>query len=124
MRAITFIKVALALIIFCTCDTIDIADDPVLGVWTKTEIISSETQKEKVTKFQEWIFNDLYLGRYHIYENNELVFYHDFDWRINADETYTLSYRGEIELADEIFTLKKTTTEKLVKLDGSTFAIR
>lgn len=87
-----FSLVAILAIVFASnCSKIPENNDPVIGVWSRTEISQSNTGKLSVR--QEWIFNDAYLGRYHSYEGNTLVFKTDFKWE-QEDGLYTISYPG------------------------------
>lgn len=122
MNAAKLASMALFVFTMAGCSKIEENNDPILGVWTYTEQISEENSEAPST-LKEWIFNDVYMGRYHIYENNVLIFYHDFDWSVNGD-TYTISYRGDIDLTNEVVILSYINGECLECLNGSLFAWR
>jgi hypothetical protein len=91
MKRLFSLVAILAIVIASNCSRIPENNDPVIGVWSRTEISQSTTGKLSVR--QEWIFNDAYLGRYHSYEGNTLVFKTDFKWE-QEDGLYTISYPG------------------------------
>jgi hypothetical protein len=89
----------LAIVIASNCSRIPENNDPVIGVWSRTELSQSTTGK--LSERQEWIFNDAYLGRYHSYEGNTLVFKTDFKWE-QEDGLYTISYPGTNMVTAEV----------------------
>jgi hypothetical protein len=112
----------LALIAVSNCSEIPENNDPILGIWTKSEILSQEGKSEDEIR-KEWIFNDAYLGRYHRYNNDDLEFYTDFSWSLNED-IYTIIYTGT-DIPDIEVTLEQATNpEKLALEDGNIFAER
>ena len=112
----------LALIAVSNCSEIPENNDPILGIWTKSEILSQEGKNEDEIR-KEWIFNDAYLGRYHRYNNDDLEFYTDFSWSLNED-IYTIIYTGT-DIPDIEVTLEQATNpEKLALEDGNIFAER
>lgn len=112
----------LALIAVSNCSEIPENNDPILGIWSKSEIASEgEESGDKVR--QEWIFNDAYLGRYHNYTNGDLDFYTDFSWSLEG-ETYTIIYTGTDKPKVQVNLEEAATPEKLALEDGAIFAIR
>ncbi|MFD2585974.1 hypothetical protein ACFSQJ_03480 [Croceitalea marina] len=112
----------LALIAVSNCSEIPENNDPILGIWSKSEIASEgEESGDKVR--QEWIFNDAYLGRYHNYTNGDLDFYTDFSWSLEG-ETYTIIYTGTDKPKVQVNLEEAATPEKLALEDGDIFAIR
>jgi hypothetical protein len=89
----------LAIVIASNCSRIPENNDPVIGVWSRTELSQSTTGK--LSERQEWIFNDAYLGRYHSYEGNTVVFKTDFKWE-QEDGLYTISYPGTDMVTAEV----------------------
>jgi len=89
----------LAIVIASNCSRIPENNDPVIGVWSRTELSQSTTGK--LSERQEWIFNDAYLGRYHSYEGNTLIFKTDFKWE-QEDGLYTISYPGTNMVTAEV----------------------
>ena len=99
------------------CSEIPEPNDPVIGIWSRTQSDSDKTIRE------EWIFNDVYLGRYHFYEDQTLKIKTDFKWQVNS-EIYTITYPG-LERNPETVTIKrKADYELLETLNGETIAIR
>ena len=83
--------VLISVLLLASCSTVAENTDPVLGIWYMHGTSSPDIQE--VSTKEEWIFNDAYLGRYHIYNNNSVVFQTDFQWE-QIDGTYTISYPG------------------------------
>ena len=92
MKRIFSLTAILAIIIASNCSRIPENNDPVIGIWSKTEVSNAGTT-QKLNIRQEWIFNDAYLGRYHRYEGKTLSFKTDFQWE-QADGLYTIRYPG------------------------------
>ncbi|MDT0608080.1 hypothetical protein [Croceitalea rosinachiae] len=110
------------LISVSNCTRIPENNDPVLGIWSKTQINSLEGKQESTQK-EEWIFNDAYLGRYHFYLGESLTFYTDFRWSSDAG-VYSITYNEE-ELQDtEVIMNISEEHEQLEFADGGVFAIR
>ena len=104
------------------CTDIPENNDPILGIWIRTDI-SSENSRSTNSIKEEWIFNDVYLGRYQRYDNNTLAFYTDFKWS-NEDGIYTIIYSGtdieEVTVSLEV----SNEPETLALEDGAVFATR
>jgi len=83
--------ILLVVVLLTSCSKVPENTDPVLGIWYKPVLVSAETQ-QVITK-EEWVFNDVYLGRYQVYNNNSVIFFTDFQWE-QIDGTYTISYPG------------------------------
>ncbi len=81
------------------CSRIPENNDPIIGIWNHIEL----NAEEDVTH-QEWIFNDAYLGRYHLYINNSLEIKTDFSWS-QEKGLYTISYPGT-EMSDDMVSMK------------------
>ncbi len=110
------------LIASSNCTQIPENNDPILGIWARTEILS-DSQKIENQNFEEWIFNDAFLGRYHNYNNGELEFFTDFSWSME-NEIYTISYPGT-NIPDVRLHLETSLIpEQLTFEDGAVFAIR
>ena len=103
------------------CTDIPENNDPILGIWIRT-VNPSEDSKSSTLK-EEWIFNDVYLGRYQRYTNNTLTFYTDFKWS-NDNDSYTITYSGtdieEVTVSLEV----SNEPETLALEDGAVFATR
>ncbi len=92
MKRVFSLVAILAIIFASNCSRIPENNDPVIGIWYKTEE-NTLSSTEKISLRKEWIFNDVYLGRYHRYEGNSLAFKTDYKWERNGD-LYTISYPG------------------------------
>jgi hypothetical protein len=118
-----FSLLALVVIIaMSNCSEIPQNNDPILGVWSKSEIASQDGENRDEVR-EEWIFNDAYLGRYHSYSNNDLEFYTDFSWSLE-DETYTIIYSGTDKPNVEVNLEEAAKPELLALENGTVFAVR
>lgn len=88
---------------FNSCTEIPENNDPIIGIWSKSIISDTGNQLSK----REWTFNDAYLGRYHSYTYDNIVFITDFQWEVN-DGIYTISYPGT-DMPDDIVTMDVIT---------------
>ena len=121
MKKLFSLVAVLAIIAVSNCTQIPENNDPILGVWTLSTISLELTESNTVR--QEWIFNDAFLGRFHRYEGNTLVFSSDFGWEV-SDDLYTISYRDDsLENITVIFNAAGEP-EQLELQNGETFAIR
>ncbi|WP_375325176.1 hypothetical protein [Flagellimonas sp. GZD32] len=112
----------IAILAVSNCSEIPENNDPILGIWAKTEI-STSTDKGSSTTREEWIFNDVYLGRYQSYSDSKLVFYTDFKWS-EENGTYTIIY-GDPQVQDITVSMQKAKQPEILTLEnGSVFATR
>ncbi|NJB71560.1 hypothetical protein GGR42_002022 [Saonia flava] len=112
------------LLVLSSCSKIDVNSDPILGIWSHNVKSGSTAITDKVViDSHEWIFNDAYLGRFHAYNDGEVVFLTDFKWTVEG-EIYTLSYPGTDLQANQLKMIVNEEGDQLVKLSGSTFAIK
>lgn len=109
-----------ALISVSNCSKIPTNNDPVLGIWAKTEVISSN-EEEQVQR-EEWIFNDAFLGRYQSFDDQNLAFYTDFSWTVE-NGVYTITYNGT-DMPQTQVLLIKDQPETLARQNGEHFATR
>ncbi len=97
---------AIVSIVFASnCSRIPENNDPVIGIWYRVDVVNtSETNRQTIR--QEWIFNDVYLGRYQKYNGSQIEFLTDFSW---AEEKgiYTISYPGT-DMANDIVSMKES----------------
>ena len=100
------------------CSRIPENDDPIIGIWTKVEV-----NAENETIRQEWIFNDVYLGRYHLYSNNQLEVKTDFGWSAK-EGLYTISYPGLEKLNDIVSMKTAQSVDVLEDIQGNVLAQR
>ena len=71
------------IIAISNCTRVPENHDPILGIWAKTESSSIEGKNSSTVR-EEWIFNDVYLGRYQRYSNSKLIFYTDFNLKVDS----------------------------------------
>lgn len=112
-----------AIIFSANCSRIEQNNDPIIGIWFQsgTEIISSSS---KSTLRKEWIFNDVYLGRYHEINGNDIILQTDFKWSKEGD-IYTIEYRGLENAPIDRLKISKTNKGSILeKIDGEYVAIR
>ena len=110
------------IIAISNCTRVPDNHDPILGIWAKTESPRVEDKSANTTR-EEWIFNDVYLGRYQRYSNSELIFYTDFKWS-QENGSYSLIY-GDPQVTDITVSLEKAKEPEVLTLDnGSVFATR
>jgi len=95
--------------------------DPVLGIWYKS--VSQSAEDQGVITKEEWVFNDVYLGRYHVYNNNSVIFLTDFQWEKN-EGVYTISYPGTDLPAQYARMVMMDEQEVLQDDNGDVLAIR
>ncbi|MER3317832.1 MAG: hypothetical protein RIB79_06030 [Allomuricauda sp.] len=112
----------IGIIAISNCTRVPDNHDPILGIWAKTESFSLEGKSANTTR-EEWIFNDVYLGRYQRYSNSELIFYTDFKWS-QENGSYSIIY-GDPQVTDITVSLEKAKEPEVLTLDnGSVFATR
>jgi len=110
------------IIAISNCTSVPENHDPILGSWAKTESSNIEGKSSSTVR-EEWIFNDVYLGRYQRYSNSELIFYTDFKWS-QENGTYSITY-GDPQVNDITVSLEKAKEPEILTLDnGSVFATR
>ena len=103
------------------CSEIPENNDPVIGIWTQTQV--PEESGAKVMERVEWIFNDAYLGRYHLYEGAELKVQTDFQWEQKGG-VYTLRYPGLKKVEDVVRIKQSQQGTLLMDLQGNILAYR
>ncbi len=112
----------IGIIAISNCTRVPENNDPILGIWAKTESSSIEGKSDNSIR-EEWIFNDVYLGRYQRYSNSELIFYTDFKWS-QKNGSYSIVY-GDPQVTDITVSLEKAKEPEVLTLDnGSVFATR
>lgn len=98
-----------AIISLANCSRIEQNNDPIIGIWSQSKIISSENSAKQTIR-KEWIFNDVYLGRYHEISGSTITLKTDFNWSREGD-LYTIEYRG--------LEGKPTQTFSIITIDDS-----
>lgn len=110
------------LALFVSCSKIETNTDPVIGVW-KNNVKSATNSNKMVVDKEEWIFNDVYLGRFQGYKNGIITIYTDFKWTFDG-QTYTISYPGTDFPEVKVVMVDEKGMTYLKYLTGKPFAIR
>ncbi|WP_396631998.1 hypothetical protein [Maribacter sp. R86514] len=112
-----------AIVFLANCSRIEENNDPIIGLWSQSELTVSESSSKQTIR-KEWIFNDVYLGRYQEIEGSTIILKTDFNWS-KEDDVYTVEYKGLEGKPNNIITIKDTDdVSYLQKKDGGTLAIR
>lgn len=112
-----------AVIFLANCSRVEQNNDPIIGIWSQSKIITSENSSKQTVR-KEWIFNDVYLGRYHEINGSTITLKTDFNWS-KQDDTYTIEYRGLEDKPTQIFSIKKADEGTyLENNEGGTLATR
>ncbi|NND79184.1 MAG: hypothetical protein HKN53_04740 [Maribacter sp.] len=113
----------IGIILASNCSRIPENNDPVIGIWASLSTLTN-SESGKVSTRLEWIFNDAYLGRYHIMENGSVVYKTDFRWEKN-DNIYTISYPGiDDKVSDKVIMKESPDRTTLEDNNGNILAIR
>lgn len=103
------------------CSEIPENNDPVIGIWSRTAAPDG-TSRTKPQR-EEWIFNDVYLGRYHRYDGLNIIVQTDFSWRIDKG-VYTIEYPGLDREPEQVTIQQKAAGTTLETLTGEILAER
>ena len=103
------------------CSDIPENNDPVIGIWSRTVVPDGSALK--APQREEWIFNDVYLGRYHRYEGLNITVQTDFSWSIDQG-VYTIEYPGLDRDPEQAVIRQKPDGTTLETLQGETLAHR
>ena len=103
------------------CSEIPENNDPVIGIWAQTR--APEDPGAKHLQRVEWIFNDAYLGRYHVYEGTEITISTDFQWEARGT-VYTIHYPGLKKVEDVVRIKQSKEGIMLIDEDGNVLAFR
>ena len=109
-------------VLLASCSKIEPNNDPVIGIWHNSVKTATNLNKMVIDK-EEWIFNDVYLGRFHGYNNDEITFITDFRWQVQ-DSVYTISYPGADLPDDKVKMIASEDVIYLIRTTGSNFAIK
>jgi hypothetical protein len=109
-------------VLVTSCSKIEENNDPVIGIWQHAVKTATNANKLVVDN-EEWIFNDVYLGRFHGYKNGQLVYLTDFKWSVNND-IYIVSYPGT-DFPNDLIEMKDTEDGTiLMRTEGKIFAVK
>jgi hypothetical protein len=112
-----------AIIFLANCSRIEQNNDPIIGIWSQSKIITTENSAKQTVR-KEWIFNDVYLGRYHEIDGTTITLKTDFNWSKQGD-IYTIEYRGLEDKPNNYITIQNLEDNYFLKnKDGATIAIR
>lgn len=112
-----------AIILTANCSRIEQNNDPIIGIWYQSKTATGD-DTSKTTIREEWIFNDVYLGRYHEITGNEITLQTDFKWS-KTDGKYIVEYRGLQDKPNNVLTIEKSSDATLLKkADGNILALR
>lgn len=121
-KLFSFIAIV-GIILASNCSRIPENNNPVIGIWSSMSTLTTSDSGKVSTRF-EWIFNDAYLGRYHIKENGVVVAKTDFKWK-EDDGVYTICYPGMEDKPDDKVTMHDTPERAtLIDAKGNILAIR
>ncbi len=104
-----------------SCSEIPENNDPVIGIWSRNELSAGSVQKSSLR--EEWIFNDVYLGRYHRYEGQNITLQTDFSWSEDQG-VYTIEYPGLDWAPQQAIIRQKPDGTTLETLQGEIMAHR
>ena len=123
MKKLLSFMAIVAIVFSSNCSRIEQNDDPIIGIWVEAVANTTSSASKSNTRV-EWIFNDVYLGRYHEISEGEIMLQTDFKWS-RKDDTYTIEYRGLENKSNDIVTIENTTNGTLLQQkDGNMLAIR
>tara|TARA_R110002050_G_scaffold69046_2_gene149517 strand:- start:1518 stop:1895 length:378 start_codon:yes stop_codon:yes gene_type:complete len=112
-----------AIVFLANCSRIEQNNDPIIGIWSQSKIITSDNSSKQTVR-KEWIFNDVYLGRYHEINGTTIILKTDFNWSKQGD-IYTIEYRGLEDKPNNYITIQSLEDNFFLKnMDGATMAIR
>ncbi|MFV1447799.1 hypothetical protein VBZ51_01560 [Maribacter sp. HS] len=112
-----------AIVFLANCSRIEQNTDPIIGIWSQSDLTVTESSSKQTIR-KEWIFNDVFLGRYHEIEGSTITLKTDFNWS-KQDDVYTVEYKGLEGKPNNIITIKSSEENVyLQKKDGATLAIR
>ena len=120
-KLFSFIAIV-SIILASNCSRIPENNDVVIGIWANTSSLTNSESSKNSIRF-EWIFNDAYLGRYHVLENGNIVVKTDFKWT-QEDGIYTISYPG-MDKADDLVSMEESAEGTVLQdAKGNILAIR
>ncbi|MDX1333049.1 MAG: hypothetical protein R3252_08475 [Robiginitalea sp.] len=121
MRRLSTLFFIVVMTALSSCSEVPENNDPVIGIWGQTQ--APEDTSAKHMERVEWIFNDAFLGRYHVYQGDELVVQTDFQWNQRGG-VYTIQYPGLKKVEDVVKIKENQEGVMLVDLGGNVLAFR
>ena len=123
MKKILSLLAIIAIIFSSNSSRIEESNDPIVGIWIEATA-SSESETAKNTTRKEWIFNDVYLGRYHRFDQGKIIEQTDFKLS-QTYGIYTVEYRGLENKPNDIVIIKTTPTGTILQdSNGNMLAVR
>ena len=123
MKKLLSLLAIIAIVLASNCSKIPENNDVVIGIWSDIEVKKADQTAKQQTIRQEWIFNDAYLGRYHLITNGVITFKTDFEWS-HEEDVYVISYPGT-DMENHIVSMKASDgTETLADDQGNIMATR
>ncbi|SIQ33947.1 hypothetical protein [Maribacter ulvicola] len=112
-----------AIVFLANCSRIEHNTDPIIGIWSQSKNFTPENSAKQTIR-QEWIFNDVFLGRYHEIKGTTITLKTDFNWSKQGN-TYTIEYKGLNGKPNNVITIQEIEHGfYLEKKDGATLATR
>ncbi len=122
MKKLFSLLAIVTIISVSNCTKIPENNDPIIGIWSRVDV-STDQEAGRQTIRQEWIFNDVYLGRYHSYEGSQLDVKTDFSWT-QEDGIYTISYPGT-DMPEQRVSMKNSEEGTVLEdVQGNILALR
>ncbi|MGK0494920.1 MAG: hypothetical protein ACJAU2_001301 [Maribacter sp.] len=123
MKKLLSLMAIFAVIFSSNCSRIEQNNDPIIGIWIEAASFKEGSTAKNTTR-KEWIFNDVYLGRYHEFSAGKVIEQTDFRWS-QEDGIYTIEYRGLKNKAMDIVTINTVSDGILLQQDdGNILAIK
>lgn len=111
MKKLLYFIAIMAIIFSANCSRIEENNDPIIGIWYGPTEVAVSSAKSDIK--QEWIFNDVYLGRYHEFQNGEIITLTDFKWSFK-DDHYEVTY-GKKDMPIHRFNIKESDNGQLLQ---------
>ncbi|WP_245603296.1 hypothetical protein [Maribacter antarcticus] len=123
MKKLLSLMAIFAIIFSSNCSRIEQNNDPIIGIWIEAASFQEGSTAKNTTR-KEWIFNDVYLGRYHEFNAGKIIEQTDFRWS-QEDGIYTIEY-GELKNKSiDIVTINTVSDGILLQQnDGNILAIK
>jgi hypothetical protein len=123
MKKLLSLMAILAIIFSSNCSRIEQNNDPIIGIWIEAASVQEGSTAKNTTR-KEWIFNDVYLGRYHEFSSGKIIEQTDFRWS-QEDGIYTVEYGESSNKSIDIVTIKILTDGTLLQQnDGNILAVK
>jgi hypothetical protein len=123
MKKLLSLMAILAIIFSSNCSKIEQNNDPIIGIWIEAASFEESSTVKNTTR-KEWIFNDVYLGRYHEFNAGNIIEQTDFRWS-QKNGIYTIEYGGLKKKSIDIVTINTVPDGILLQQnDGNILAVK